>query len=137
MDGLIIKEKWLNLILSGEKIWEVRGSACHKEQGTRIGLIQSGTSEIACEMAQKALGMPLDSNYLLCRGQAVFMGCFPLTKEIYEQFRERHCIVLPYEKLPYKKPYVWVLRRAMSYEKPVPVKYPKGAVIWLKNCIEN
>lgn len=31
MDGLIIKEKWLRLILSGLKSWEIRGSRTKRE----------------------------------------------------------------------------------------------------------
>lgn len=44
MKGLIIKSKWADLILSGEKTWEIRGSQTH--QRGRIGIIKSGTGKI-------------------------------------------------------------------------------------------
>ena len=61
MDGLIIKEKWLRLILSGLKSWEIRGSRT-KKRGT-IYLIQSGSSHIM--------------------GQVDIVDCIELTKKIF------------------------------------------------------
>lgn len=53
MDGLIIKEKWLRLILSGLKSWEIRGSRT-KKRGT-IYLIQSGSSHIMGQVEKAGL----------------------------------------------------------------------------------
>ncbi len=44
MDGLIIKPKWADLILTGQKTWEIRGSRTNK-RGT-IGIIKSGTGKV-------------------------------------------------------------------------------------------
>lgn len=78
MDGLIIKEKWLRLILSGLKSWEIRGSRT-KKRGT-IYLIQSGSSHIM--------------------GQVDIVDCIELTKERYEKNRGKHCIEAGWESLP-------------------------------------
>ena len=52
MDGLIIKHKWLDLILKGQKTIEVRGSDT-KKQGETIYLLESGTSKVVgtCKIA--------------------------------------------------------------------------------------
>lgn len=42
MDGLIIKKKWLDLILSGKKTLEIRGHDTHK-LGETIYLLESGS----------------------------------------------------------------------------------------------
>ena len=110
MDGLIIKEKWLRLILSGLKSWEIRGSRT-KKRGT-IYLIQSGSSHIM--------------------GQVDIVDCIELTKERYEENRGKHCIEAGWESLPYSAPYAWVLENCVQYQKPIPYKHPQGAVIWVK-----
>lgn len=110
MDGLIIKDKWLELILSGLKSWEIRGSRT-KKRGT-IYLIKSGTGHIM--------------------GQADIVGCIELTKEKYEENKAKHCIETGYESLPYSIPYAWVFENYVRYKKPIPYKHPQGAVIWVK-----
>lgn len=110
MDGLIIKEKWLRLILSGLKSWEIRGSRTNK-RGT-IYLIQSGSSHIM--------------------GQVDIVDCIELTKERYEENRGKHCIGAGWESLPYSVPYAWVLENYVQYQKPIPYNHPQGAVIWVK-----
>ena len=45
MDGLIVKKRWLNLILSGKKTIEIRGSNT-KKIGQPIYLLESGTLHI-------------------------------------------------------------------------------------------
>lgn len=42
MDGLIIKKKWLDLILSGKKTLEIRGCST-KKTGVPIYLLESGS----------------------------------------------------------------------------------------------
>ena len=44
MKALLIKKKWLDLILSGEKTWELRGS--NTARRGEIALIESGTGTI-------------------------------------------------------------------------------------------
>ena len=45
MDGLIIKRQWLDLILSGKKTLEIRGSDT-KKVGEAIYLLESGTHRV-------------------------------------------------------------------------------------------
>jgi ASCH domain-containing protein len=44
MKGLIIDEPWISLILQGEKIWEMRKTACHHRG--RIALIRKGSGQV-------------------------------------------------------------------------------------------
>ena len=45
MDGLIIKKKWLDLIVSGEKTIEIRGSDT-KKIDQKIYLLESNTGRV-------------------------------------------------------------------------------------------
>lgn len=45
MDGLIIKKKWLDLIVDGKKTIEIRGSDTNKQNET-IYLLKSGTHRV-------------------------------------------------------------------------------------------
>ena len=54
--ALIVKEKWLNLILdgdeSGPKLWEIRGSGTWIRG--RVGLIQSGSASASWMVTLRA-----------------------------------------------------------------------------------
>ena len=111
MKGLKIKEKWADLILEGDKIWELRGSTC-KNRGT-IGIVKCGTSKVF--------------------GEANFVEVIPLTKEIFEQNFDKHKINLTWEQLRaiYKKPYAWVFVDVHKYEEPRAFENLQGSVKWV------
>lgn len=109
MDALIIKNPWIDYILSGQKSWEIRGCST-KKQGT-IELIQSKSGLVV--------------------GCCKIIDCIKLDLEIYKNSVDKHCIN-NIKKLPYKTTYAWVLSNPVKYEKPRPYKHPKGAVIWVK-----
>ncbi|OMF37453.1 hypothetical protein BK133_05195 [Paenibacillus sp. FSL H8-0548] len=108
MKGLIIKSPWIEKILAGEKVWEIRGSNT-KIRGT-IALIKSGSGMIY--------------------GTVVLIKSFQVTDEAYNQGGKHHCIPGNYENR-YKKRYVWELSSPQLYDKPIPFKHPQGAVIWV------
>lgn len=112
MDGLIIKQHWLELVLEGAKCWEIRGSRTQKRGA--ICLIQSGSSMIY--------------------GRTNIADCIPLTREIYERNRDKHRIEADYDSLPYKQPYAWVFEDTEKYSEPIPYQHPQGAVIWIKDA---
>lgn len=117
--GLLIRQPWIDLILSGDKTWEIRGSKT-KIRGT-IGLIQSQSGLVV--------------------GIADLVGCTPaLTVEDMIKSRKLHCIMDLFSdnEMPYGgRPYAWILLNAKRFEKPVPYVHPQGAVIWvnLENAI--
>ncbi len=109
MDSLIIKKEYLDKILSGEKLWEIRGSRTNKR--CTIGLIQSGSGKII--------------------GECKLIDCIgPLTKEEYIINKNKHCSLNT--NLKYAKTYAWILKDAKRYKKEIPYKHPKGAIIWVK-----
>ena len=109
MKALIVKPHWGNLILDGEKVWEIRGS--NTTIRGEVGIIFSGSGEV--------------------KGSVFLADSLSLTKEEFEQNKDLHRIACSYEELPYKHPYRWVLKSGKRYKKPKPYKHPQGAVIWV------
>ena len=112
-DALIIKEKWGELILSGEKRYEVRGYGMKNPR--KVGLVYSGTN--------------------LCYGY-VNLGFSTEVKDAsaWEIAKKHCCLDIPFEKLPYKRTYLWKINfPPVRFEKPVTIERKKGQVIWIKN----
>ncbi len=118
MKGLIIRSPWIDMILKGEKTWELRGTST-KIRG-KIALIKGGTKTVAgvCELSD--VEGPLSKEDLI--GSAGFHG-------------------LDEESLdgppPYPKTYAWVLRNPVEFSDPVPYDHPQGAVIWVNLSSEE
>lgn len=118
MDGLIIKKHWLDLILSGKKTWEIRGSNT-KKRG-EIALIESGSGQVV--------------------GVCSLVDSHPVTLDDMERNIDKHQIepdlVTITHHLQYKYPHAWVLDDVWEI---VPKKYnhPQGAVIWVKNALST
>lgn len=111
MDGLLIREPWIDYIFQGKKTWEIRGSNT-KKRG-KIALIKSGTG--------------------LIYGTVDLVDSILLSHKEYREGTEKHAI--PYADTrfrPYKKTYAWVFENPVLFEKPQPYHHPSGAVIWVK-----
>lgn len=78
MDGLIIKHKWLDLILKGKKTIEVRGSDT-KKQGEMIYLLESRTSKVV--------------------GTCKIAATYPISCSDWSEERENHCVDISYRDL--------------------------------------
>ena len=111
MKGLIIKEKWLNLILEGKKTWEIRNFNTSKI-GERIALIMSGSKKVY--------------------GECTIKDSIKINKNILLKNLEKHQIrkedVLD---LKYNNPHAWVLSDIKRYSSPKPYTHKKGCVIWV------
>jgi hypothetical protein len=108
MKGLIIKGHWLDLILSGMKPWEIRGS--NTSIRGRIALIKSGTGMIF--------------------GTVELFGVKNLTQWDLLEYHEKHR-VYDLDDIPYRQPRAWVLQNPVKFDKPIPYKHKQGAVIWV------
>ena len=111
MYGLIIKKKWLDLIMSGQKTLEIRGSRT-SHAGEEIALLESGSQKI--------------------RGFCTIKEVTALDKGKWEAHRDRHCVDVPWENLikRYKTPYAWHLSSITPTEE-LTYEHPKGAEIWV------
>jgi len=108
MKGLIIKSPYIELILSGKKKWEIRGSKTNVRGP--ICLIKSGSKKIF--------------------GEVTLVDCIELDLEMYNKY----CLKLygkEENKLPYKRTYAWVVENPVIYDTPKDYIHPLGAVIWV------
>ncbi|WP_059051397.1 ASCH domain-containing protein [Paenibacillus senegalimassiliensis] len=109
MDGLIIKPNWADMVLSGIKPWEIRGSRTSK-RGT-IGIIKSGSGQVC--------------------GTVDLVDCIPLHQpKLTLENINKHFV--PINAIPYHKPWAWVFENPTIYPEPIPYRHPQGAVIWVK-----
>jgi len=111
MKALLIRQQYLNRILNGKKIWEIRGSRTVLRG--QIALIESKSGLVVgiCELTD-------------CIG--------PLTVRHLNENARKADIYPKAVKLPYgKRTFAWRLSRARRLPKPVPYKHPAGAVIWV------
>ena len=108
LKGLIIKEPWIDLILTGEKVWEIRGSNT-KIRGT-IALIKSGSGSVVG----------------LC-GLKDVVG--PLSLSKFKRSKSFHAIPSNQLKngLPYQNTYAWVLDNTICLRKPVSYRHKRGS----------
>lgn len=108
--ALIVAEPWIDKILSGEKIIEMRSRAT-KIRG-RIGLIRKGSGLIV--------------------GDVWLDECLEVRIDLLPIFKPGHCI--DYKKHPELNKYhfAWKLERVNKYDRPIPYKHPQGAVVWVK-----
>jgi hypothetical protein len=112
MNILILKEEFGSLILSGKKTWELRGQNTKKRE--RISIAYSGTGK----------------KY----GEVDIIDAMPLTKELFEKNRNKHCSKGSWENLieRYKTPYAWVMKNQGFYKNPKKYFHPNGAIIWVR-----
>jgi len=106
--ALIIKKEHLDKILSGDKVWEMRSTKTNVRG--RIGLIESGSGLIV--------------------GEVEIVDVLTDVKPWKSMYRQYHQVYN--SQLLYKWRYPWVLKNAKRYNKPIPYKHPKGAVVWVK-----
>lgn len=111
--GLIIKPKWADLILNGNKTMEIRSKNTNI-RGT-IGIIKSGTKKIW--------------------GTVQLFNCMELNRKNFEKYKNQHKLEISYDELLkiYSKPYIWCLRNVKIFKNPLPYEHKRGCVVWV-NC---
>lgn len=107
---LTVKQPWIDKLLDGSKIYEIRSSNT-KKTNTMIYLAQSGTSYLVGSIIIKEV-----------------IG--PITEERFVEDRPFHCATGT--TLPYKKTYYWVMEHPVRFPTPIFFKRPQGAIIWTK-----
>ena len=109
--SLIIKKQYLDLILKGQKIWELRGSKTLIRG--KIGLIESGSGLVIAT-----------AEVVDCHGP--FTRTDLINHISKTQYNPQNTI------LKYKQTYAWELKNIKVFSKPIPYKHPQGAIIWVK-----
>lgn len=107
--ALIVRQPWIELILSGEKTWEMRSKPTSVRG--RIGLIEQGTGLIVGECNLDRVGESIN-NFNLGYGKHLHKV------DDFELLEKWH--------VP------WILSGAMRYEKPIHYQHPRGAVTWVR-----
>jgi hypothetical protein len=112
--GLVIREPYASQILSGEKIWEIRGRPT-QIRGPVV-IVKSGTGRAyGTANLVRVLG-PLDLDDLVD------------APELPQSEREE----LLREGPPYPKTYAYVFTNPNWFERPIPYRHPSGAVTWVR-----
>ena len=107
--ALVVKKKWLDLILAGQKKWEIRGSSTAKR-----GWIHFAESRAGGRL----------------RGRARLADCFCMSRKSFKlNFHQHHMPSL--SMVPYRTPYAWVFEDVEEFDKPFQYEHKQGAVIWV------
>ena len=116
----MIKPRWLDLILSKQKTWEMRGTGTSKRGLVHLAVSGGGG---------------------LILGSASSVDCLPAKREELGRHIDKHCIPDEELKMFYsdgkesgkkQKIYAWVLKAACRYKEPLQYKHTKGAIVWAR-----
>ena len=107
---LIVKNPWLDLILSRDKTWEIR-DAQTKQRG-KIHLALSGAGGRIVGQCHITDSVAID--------KITLRTTFP-----------RHRIK-DLARITYRRPHAWVLSKARRYMKPFVYSHPQGAIKWVR-----
>lgn len=113
MKGLVVREPWIDLILSGEKTWEMRS----RSTGYRgpVALIRKGSGTIVGVAELVGTRSPLSP--------AEMIDTYPL-------HRIPRDLIEGGEVAKWTTP--WVLANVRRLASPVPYDHPAGAVTWVR-----
>jgi len=111
MRALLIRSPHIDKILSGKKVWEIRGARTHVRGP--VGLIRSGSGSVI--------------------GVCDIVDCYgPLTAEQYRK-NARKAGTTPREAIlgTYQQTFAWVIKNPRHLKAAIPYKHPNGAIIWV------
>ena len=111
LSAIPIREPWIDMILDGEKTWEIR-SKFTKKIGP-VGLIRSKSGTV---VGTAILAEVIQLTAKMAYEKFALMGFDPLTRK---------------EAKEMEGMYAWVLKDVVKFKKPVPYKHPYGAVTWV------
>ena len=111
LSAIPIREPWIDMILAGEKRWEIR-SRFTKKIGP-VALIRAGSGTV---VGTANLTEVIQLTPQIAHEKYAIMGFRPLTKA---------------EAKDLEGQYAWVLKDVIKFRNPVPYKHPSGAVTWV------
>ena len=107
--ALVVKKRWLDLILARQKKWEIRGSSTAKRGWIHFAESQAGGKLM---------------------GRARLVDCFPVSRESFVRNFHQHRVP-SLSMVPYHTPYAWVLEDCEKFDKAFDYEHKRGAVIWV------
>jgi hypothetical protein len=111
---LVVKKRWLDLILAGDKDWEIRN-----RRTTRRGWIHFAQSQAGGKLI----------------GRARLVDCLSVPRSSFMKHVSRHCVTSLSdcaEVQKYKSIFAWVLEDAERFKSPFVYKHTPGAMSWAK-----
>jgi hypothetical protein len=111
LSAIPIREPWIDMILNGEKTWEIR-SKFTKKIGV-VALIRSKSGTVA---GTAILAEVIQLTAELAYQKYALMGFEPLTRKEAKELEGQ---------------YAWVMKDVVKFKNPVPYKHPYGAVTWV------
>lgn len=107
--GLIVRQPWADMIVDGDKRWEMRATS----------------TTIRGQIAIIAAGHII--------GEVELTDCLSSLRTKTEAINTRPFHKVRDYDLLKKWKWPWVMERAVRYGEPIPVNVPRGAVIWVKD----
>ena len=108
--ALVVKKKWVDLILARKKDWELRGTS---------------TAKRGCvHLAESGCGGTLV-------GRVRVVNCIPVPRSSLLKHVHHHG-VSELSEVPYKNIFAWVLKDAERCKEPLTYQHSVGAVVWVK-----
>ena len=107
---LIVKNPWLDLILSKEKTWEIRDAQTKQRGKVHLALSGAGGRIV---------------------GQCHITDSVAIDKITLRTTFPRHRIK-DLARITYRRPHAWVLSKARRYMKPFVYSHPQGAIKWVR-----
>ena len=112
-DALVIRNPWAEMVVQGEKEWELRQTKTSKR--TRICIALSGSKTII--------------------GEADLHDCIEINRESLQSNFSKHKVMdcdLESVLKPDAPIFAWVMKNPFAYTMPKPYAHPTGAVIWVR-----
>ena len=107
---LVMKQPWLDFILSGEKTWEIRSTQTTQRGKIHLSLSGSGGRIM---------------------GQCRVINSWAINKATLAKTVSKHRIE-DLSIVNYARPHVWELSQARRYKQPFLYSHPQGAITWVK-----
>ena len=109
--ALVIKKCWLDKILAGKKVWEIRGTSTKRRGWMHLAQSKSGQ----------------------LRGGAKLVDCFQVKRGEFLKHRCQHHVT-SLKDVEYKTLWAWVLSAAREYAAPFDYSHTQSAVIFVRVC---
>jgi hypothetical protein len=123
LSTLLLKKQWLDLILSGAKVWEIRGSAT-----TKRGVIGLAHKQLVFGECKIVDCFPVGKRST----EGILVPCSkePGDQERFIGINEVKHRILDLSEVCYDKPHAWVLTDIVVYEKTKRLDRKQGQCIW-------